>query len=87
LILFSIVINATEFEVARQVRKYVEGNPTGQETRTFDVMANETVLTRRKEGAIDYRFMPEPVSLNLVTCIFCQCLNVIIVKRICLHLC
>lgn len=35
-----------------------------QETTTFDVMANETLLTRRKEGAIDYRFMPEPVVLT-----------------------
>merc|ERR1712238_43475 len=33
---------------------------TAQETRTFDVKRNRTVVIRTKGGAKDYRFMPEP---------------------------
>ena len=31
-----------------------------QETRTFDVVSQKTLCIRKKEGAVDYRFMPEP---------------------------
>jgi aspartyl-tRNA(Asn)/glutamyl-tRNA(Gln) amidotransferase subunit B len=37
-----------------------EGQPTSQETRTFDVKSGTTLVLRTKEGAKDYRFMPEP---------------------------
>ena len=55
------VLWATEYESLRQVKSLVEDNkPTKQETRTFDVKTKKTVLMRTKEGAEDYRFMPEP---------------------------
>jgi len=54
------VIAATEYEVLRQARDALEGTPTTQETRTFDVVTGATRRLRGKEGAADYRFMPEP---------------------------
>ena len=40
--------------------EHINGRPTAQETRTYDVISQKTVCIRRKEGAVDYRFMPEP---------------------------
>lgn len=51
---------AAEYEAIRQAEAMSSGNPTGQETRTFDVRTGKTVMIRTKEGAKDYRFMPEP---------------------------
>jgi aspartyl-tRNA(Asn)/glutamyl-tRNA(Gln) amidotransferase subunit B len=51
---------AAEYEAIRQAEAEAGGSPTRQETRTFDVKTGETVTIRSKEGAKDYRFMPEP---------------------------
>jgi len=54
------VQQAAEYEALRQSKAEIDGAPTAQETRTFDVKGNRTVVIRTKEGAKDYRFMPEP---------------------------
>ena len=54
------VIESAEYESLRQVMEHINGRPTAQETRTYDVISQKTVCIRRKEGAVDYRFMPEP---------------------------
>lgn len=62
------VAAATEYEALRQSSLSLMGTPTSQETRTFRVkptsdehpLGGETVCTRAKGGAVDYRFMPEP---------------------------
>lgn len=51
---------AAEYEAKRQVEAHMDDNPTSQETRTFEVKSGRTVVIRSKEGAKDYRFMPEP---------------------------
>jgi len=51
---------AAEYEAVRQVKALLENKPTGQETRSFEVKSGRTVVMRTKEGAKDYRFMPEP---------------------------
>ena len=55
------VQQAAEYEALRQSKAILlDDSPTLQETRTFDVKRNCTVILRTKEGAKDYRFMPEP---------------------------
>lgn len=54
------VQQAAEYEALRQAQAAMDGIPTQQETRTFDVQTGKTVTIRTKEGAKDYRFMPEP---------------------------
>lgn len=54
------VQQAAQYEAIRQVNALMDGSPTAQETRTFDVKSGKTVVIRSKEGAKDYRFMPEP---------------------------
>jgi aspartyl-tRNA(Asn)/glutamyl-tRNA(Gln) amidotransferase subunit B len=55
------VQQAAEYEAKRQAMMiHDEGQPTSQETRTFDVKSGTTLVLRTKEGAKDYRFMPEP---------------------------
>jgi len=55
------VQQAAEYEALRQSKAVLlDDSPTSQETRTFDVKRNRTVVIRTKEGAKDYRFMPEP---------------------------
>jgi len=60
------VIAAAEYEAKRQAAAHLEGKPTENETRTFDVKTGKTVLIRSKEGAVDYRFTPEPDMPPLV---------------------
>eukprot|EP00548_Thalassiothrix_antarctica_P006534 CAMPEP_0194152078 /NCGR_PEP_ID=MMETSP0152-20130528/50822_1 /TAXON_ID=1049557 /ORGANISM="Thalassiothrix antarctica, Strain L6-D1" /LENGTH=507 /DNA_ID=CAMNT_0038856319 /DNA_START=201 /DNA_END=1724 /DNA_ORIENTATION=+ len=50
--------DAALYEAKRQAS--LESLLSGQETRTYDVLQRKTVLLRTKEGAIDYRFLPEP---------------------------
>ena len=54
------VLQAAEYEAVRQAEAFVDGEPTSQETRTFDVKTGKTVVLRTKGGAKDYRFLPEP---------------------------
>jgi aspartyl-tRNA(Asn)/glutamyl-tRNA(Gln) amidotransferase subunit B len=42
------------------VKALLDEKPTDQETRTFEVKSGKTIVMRTKEGAKDYRFMPEP---------------------------
>jgi aspartyl-tRNA(Asn)/glutamyl-tRNA(Gln) amidotransferase subunit B len=51
---------AAKYEAIRQAEAYINGDPSGRETRTFDVKSGKTIVIRSKEGAKDYRFMPEP---------------------------
>lgn len=51
---------AVDFEVERQKKILEEGGTVYQETRRFDDKTGETVLMRRKEGNVDYKFFPEP---------------------------
>jgi aspartyl-tRNA(Asn)/glutamyl-tRNA(Gln) amidotransferase subunit B len=54
------ILKAAEYEAIRQVKQLQEGEPTSQETRTYDVKSGRTKVIRTKEEAKDYRFMPEP---------------------------
>lgn len=56
----SNVGKAIEFEVQRQKEILDNGGTIYQETRRFDDKTGETVLMRRKEGNVDYKFFPEP---------------------------
>ena len=92
------ILLAAQYEAERQAEAVVHGKPTQQETRTFDVRTGTTVLIRSKEGAKDYRFMPEPdlppLILDsevgfccLVQCVFvfvCQCQRVFLLE--CIHI-
>ena len=51
---------AVDFEVERQKQILESGGKVEQETRRFDEKSGETVLMRRKEGNVDYKFFPEP---------------------------
>lgn len=51
---------AVDFEVARQKKLLEAGEEVHQETRRFDDKTGETILMRRKEGNVDYKFFPEP---------------------------
>lgn len=51
---------AAEYEIKRQIECYERGEDVGRETRTYDAIAKETRRMRAKEGAVDYRFFPEP---------------------------
>lgn len=63
---FSFMEMAIEAEVKRQIREY-ESNPNKdpsevihQSTYRWDPEKKQTVMMRRKEGADDYRYFPEP---------------------------
>lgn len=55
-----IVTDAVTAESARQIAVLSSGGTVGKETRGYDVEKRETFLTRTKETATDYRYMPEP---------------------------
>lgn len=54
------MVAAAEFEIKRQISALEEGGKIERETRTFDVISGQTRRLRSKEGAVDYRFFPEP---------------------------
>lgn len=56
---------AVDFEVARQKKILDEGGVIEQCTRRFDEKLGETVLMRHKEGAVDYKYFPEPNILPI----------------------
>lgn len=56
----SNVQKAIEFEVARQSKLLDKGEKIVQETRRFDEASKSTVTMRKKEGAVDYKYFPEP---------------------------
>lgn len=51
---------AVDYEVQRQKDILESGGKVLQETRRWDDASKETVLMRRKEGNVDYKFFPEP---------------------------
>ena len=57
---------AADYEAKRQVKEIESGNEIFRETRTFDAISGSTRRMRKKEGAKDYRFFPEPDLLPLV---------------------
>ena len=59
-------MQAIEFEAARQVELYDNGEEVVQETRLFDAQTGTTRSMRSKEHAHDYRYFPDPDLLPLV---------------------
>ncbi len=51
---------AVEYEIKRQSELLDAGEKVHQETRRFDDKTNTTILMREKEGAVDYKYFPEP---------------------------
>ena len=51
---------AIDYEVERQRKVIEEGGEIVQETRRFDEATSTTVSMRKKEGAVDYKYFPEP---------------------------
>ena len=54
------VLRALDYEVRRQTEVLDDGGHLVQETRLWDDERNETRPMRSKEGAKDYRYIPEP---------------------------
>ena len=62
LIIFYFKLNGFDLidvEIARQIAELEKGRPIIQETRGYDVAANQTFRLRTKETSTDYRYMPE----------------------------
>lgn len=57
---FKYIYDAIEYEIERQINVLIDGGTILQETRLWDSSNKRTVVMRTKEGAIDYRFMPDP---------------------------
>lgn len=57
---FRSVERAVEYEVKRQIKLLERGEKVVQETRGWNDATGETTSQRSKEGAADYRYMPEP---------------------------
>lgn len=54
------VQRAIDYEVERQTQVLNEGGEIIQSTRRFDEASGTTVLMRKKEGSVDYKYFPEP---------------------------
>lgn len=57
---FRFAQRAINYEIERHARILDEGKIPDQETRGWNESKNATVSQRRKEGASDYRYFPEP---------------------------
>ncbi len=57
---FKAIERAIKYEVARQIKMLEAGEEILPETRRWDDALNQNFAMRSKEGAKDYRFMPEP---------------------------
>lgn len=57
---FNFVKKAIDYEVDRHIKLFDGGQTPVQETRGWDEDKGVTVAQRRKEGADDYRYFPEP---------------------------
>ncbi len=66
---FRAVERALAYEIERQSALLDAGRPVDRETRRWDEASATTKFMRRKEGADDYRYFPEPdlLPLNLET--------------------
>ncbi len=56
----SNVQKAVEYEIDRQSKILLAGGKVEQATRRYDEASRTTVLMRKKEGAVDYKYFPEP---------------------------
>lgn len=57
---FRSVERVVEYEIKRQTKLLEKGEVVRQETRGWNDATDETTGQRSKEGAADYRYMPEP---------------------------
>jgi aspartyl-tRNA(Asn)/glutamyl-tRNA(Gln) amidotransferase subunit B len=57
---FQSIVEAIEYEVARQAQEKTLGNAIPAQTRTWDDEKKQTIFMRTKESAADYMFIPEP---------------------------
>lgn len=57
---FRSVERVVEYEIQRQIKLLEKGEAIQQETRGWNDATGETTGQRTKEGAADYRYMPEP---------------------------
>ena len=51
---------AIEYEIQRQIENHEQGIIQKRETLAFDEKLGKTIKMREKEGAADYRFIPDP---------------------------
>ena len=63
---FSAIKRAIDAEVARQIQLKKAGETLTQETRRRDDLKGVSFAMRSKEGALDYRYFPEPDLPDLV---------------------
>lgn len=64
---FKMIESALAYEIDRQTEILEDGGHIVQETRTWDDAKGITVTMRTKEGTADYRYMPEPDLVPIVT--------------------
>lgn len=64
---FKAVEEALEYEIERQAEVLDDGGHIIQETRTWDPDRGITLSMRSKENAHDYRYMPEPDLVPIIT--------------------
>lgn len=57
---FRSVERVVDYEIKRQIKLLEQGGVVQQETRGWNDATGETTAQRTKEGAADYRYMPEP---------------------------
>lgn len=57
---FSAIQRAIEYEIERQIAAVEAGETLVQETRLWEEGSQRTISMRKKEGASDYRYFPEP---------------------------
>jgi aspartyl-tRNA(Asn)/glutamyl-tRNA(Gln) amidotransferase subunit B len=57
---FSAVERAIEYEIKRHIEVLESGGQIVQETRGWDDAGQKTFSQRKKEGAVDYRYFPDP---------------------------
>lgn len=57
---FRFIEKSLQYEINRQIECLKAGETIHQETRLYDSTKNQTLRTRSKEGASDYRYFPDP---------------------------
>lgn len=64
---FKMIESALAYEIERQTEILDDGGHIVQETRTWDEAKGITVSMRTKEAAHDYRYLPEPDLVPIIT--------------------
>jgi len=64
---FKAIEGALEYEIERQQEILEDGGHIVQETRTWDDAKGITLSMRTKEAAHDYRYLPEPDLVPIIT--------------------